>query len=152
MGRFQVRPSSFPHSDDIYHENITIEEFNETLISIIDYQKKYYFFFYNITELSRISPQIAEMQVKVRQKRYGEYVKIFDDFVKQDVMRRELKPGFYENLSFAILSIIMYWIQQSSLEGDSISQQKNVLSILWSVMLPNMTEKGIQLFNEHHFF
>jgi len=87
------------------------------------------------------------MQVKVKKEFYNLFIGIFRNFIQKDIMKNEFKIGAYEDLAFAVLSILMFWVQQNSLKDDFISKQKDAVSIIWSVIAPNFTDHGIDLYN-----
>lgn len=135
------------HKGNNYSEDVTVEGLNKLFKIMIEHQKKYFFYFYNITELPRMYPEIAETQVRVKSEFYNLYRGIFRNFVQKGIMKEENKVGAYDDLSFAVLSMLMFWVQQTSLENDSISKKKNILSVLWSIIIPNFTDKGVSLYN-----
>lgn len=135
------------HKGNNYSEDVTVEGLNKLFKIMIEHQKKYFFYFYNITELPRMYPEIAETQVRVKSEFYNLYRGIFRNFVQKGIMKEENKVGAYDDLSFAVLSILMFWVQQTSLENDFISKKKNILSVLWSIITPNFTDKGVSLYN-----
>jgi AcrR family transcriptional regulator len=135
------------HNSNNYSEDITVEELNKLFKTMIEHQKKYLFYFYNITELPRMYPEVARTQIRVRNEFYNLYRGIFRNFVKKGIMKEENKAGAYDDLSFAVLSILMFWVQQTSLENDLISEKRNVISVLWNIIIPNFTDEGMNLYN-----
>lgn len=135
------------HQKRNYSEDVTLEELNALFKINIEHQKKFFFYFYNIAELPQKYPEIAKMQVKVKKEFYNLFIGIFRNFIRKGIMKTEFKTGAYDDLAFAILSILMFWVQQNSLKDDLISKQKNAISIIWSVLIPNFTDHGIDLYN-----
>jgi AcrR family transcriptional regulator len=135
------------HQKRNYSEDVTLEELNSLFEINIDHQKKYFFYFYNIAELPRKYPEISKTQVAVKKEFYNLFIGIFKNFIRKGIMKAEFKTGAYDDLAFAILSILMFWVQQNSLKDDFISKQKNAVSIIWSVIIPNFTDDGMNLYN-----
>ncbi|AGX42192.1 TetR/AcrR family transcriptional regulator [Clostridium saccharobutylicum] len=136
------------HKNRNYSTNISLQDFNSLLVEIMDHQLKYSFYFNNVVEMGKKYQEISKLQVKGKIY-FNTLVKgIIQNFVDNGWMKKEQYEGMYDNLSFAIFSIIMFWPQQNSLKDDELSHNKNLLSIIWSVLIPNLTDKGI---NDLHY-
>lgn len=63
-------------------------------------------------------------------------------------MKKELYDGQYEDLTITLLSVSMYGTQQIILLSKFLLNQKSILSILWSLILPNLTDEGLAMYNK----
>ncbi len=126
-------------------EEMTFEEFNHLLKANVEHQKKYFFYFNNITELPRKYPEIAKIQIEVKRDFYILLKKFFQNLTVRELMKPELIEGAYDDLAFAIISIVVFWTQETFIQNNFVLNPKNLLSVVWNIIRPNLTEKGIQL-------
>ncbi len=126
-------------------EDMTFEEINELLKANVEHQKKYFFYFNNITELPRKYPEIAKIQIEIKREFYNLLKEIFQNFVRKGFMKPEAVEGAYDDLAFAIISIVVFWTQETFLQNDFVSTPKNLLSVVWNIIRPNLSHKGIRL-------
>ncbi|MGC6173025.1 TetR/AcrR family transcriptional regulator [Lacrimispora sp. 38-1] len=126
-------------------EKMTFEEFNNLLKANVEHQKKYFFYFNNITELPRKYPEIAKIQIEVKRDFYNLLTRFFKNLTVMGLMKPELIEGAYDDLAFAIISIVVFWTQENFLQNDFVLNPKNLLSVVWNIIRPNLTERGIQL-------
>lgn len=124
-------------------ENTTFEEINELLKANVEHQKKYFFYFNNITELPRKYPEIAKIQVEVKREFYNLLKEIFQNFIRKGLMKPEAVEGAYDDLAFAIISIVVFWTQETFLQNDFIPSPKDLISVVWNIIRPNITDAGI---------
>lgn len=126
--------------------DVSIEGLNQIFASLSAFREKYFFYFSSYTELPRLYPEISRIQVKVVNEFYTLYNNIFSNFVVKGIMKKELYSGQYEDLTISLLSISMYGIQQIILLKKFLPKQKNILSVLWSLILPHLTNEGMDMY------
>ncbi|AKA69295.1 TetR/AcrR family transcriptional regulator [Clostridium scatologenes] len=131
-----------------FSTDVSMEELNQQFLSFDAFRKKYFFYFYSFTELSKEYPEISKIQIDVINEFYTYYNDIFSNFINKGIMKKELYPGQYEDLSTSLLLLNMYGAQEIILLKKFIKNQKNYLSILWSLILPNLTSKGMVLYDK----
>lgn len=131
-----------------FSTDVSMEELNQQFISFDAFRKKYFFYFYSFTELSKEYPEISKLQIDVVNEFYTYYNDLFSNFIKKGIMKKELYAGQYEDLSTSLLLLNMYGAQEIILLKKFVKNEKNYLSILWSLILPNLTSKGMALYNE----
>jgi AcrR family transcriptional regulator len=131
-----------------YSSDISVQGLNILLTESIAHQKKYSFYFNNIVELAKRYPKIADMQTKTKIYFYNLLREILENFIKNEWIKKEPKSGLYDDLAFALFSIISFWPQQNTLIDDELSHSKSLISIVWSVLTPNLTEKGLRELNK----
>lgn len=137
------------HQNRHYSQDISLEDFNQVLKANIEHQKKYSFYFNNIVELPRKYPEIAQMQTRGKVEIHNLIRGILQNFVRKGIMKPEPYKGVYDDLAFGIFSIVMFWAQQNSLEDDILSHQKSLLSVVWSILLPTLTNEGLRMVPHH---
>jgi len=131
-----------------FSSDVSIEGLNQLFLSLNAFREKYFFYFSSFTELPKLYPEISKTQIKVVNEFYTVYNNIFSNFVNNGIMKKELYAGQYEDLSISLLSLSMYGIQEIILLKRFLAKQKNILSILWSLLLPHLTTEGMEMYNK----
>lgn len=113
--------------------------------NIIKHQNKYAFYFNNIIEIPRLYPELSDIQIKV----FKEFKDLFKysllNLNKEGIVRSELMQDAYDDLAFALLSAALFWNQQN-VYNEKFSK-KNIVHMLWNILLPNFTQKGLDLYH-----
>lgn len=131
-----------------FSADVSIEDLNQQFISLTAFREKYFFYFSSFTELPNLYPEISRIQIKVVNEFYILYNNLFSNFINKGIMKKELYAGQYEDLSISLLSLSMYGIQEIILLKKFLPKQKNILSLIWSLILPHLTAKGIDMYNK----
>lgn len=64
--------------------------------------------------------------------------------IKLGNMKPESLPGMYHNIAFITWMLTFYWLSQQVIRGEKSREDGEKL--IWSILLPHFTEKGIQSF------
>ena len=126
--------------------DVSIMDFNEQLKTMLLFQKKYYFYFSNMIELRKNYHEISEFQSKVRKMLIMHFSQIIENFEKKEIFRVSPNEKLRKYLANGIVLLMMSWIQQIS--SDATEQHDELLNIVWSILYFNLTEKGIDLYNQ----
>lgn len=126
--------------------DVDVVGFNKELRQMLEFQKKYYFYFSNMIELRNTDHEILEFQTKVRKELILHFVKIFENFEKKGIFRISSNQGLHQHLAIGIVLLMMSWVQQISPEETELHE--GLLDIVWSILYFNLTEKGIDLYNQ----
>ncbi|AKG34253.1 TetR/AcrR family transcriptional regulator [Paenibacillus durus] len=126
--------------------DVDIEGLNEQLKMMLDFQKKYYFYFSNMIELRKTYHEILEFQLKVREELTLHFLRIIENFEKKEIFRASPNKELQACLAKGIVLLMMSWVQQTSL-GET-EQHEGLLNIIWSILYFNLTEKGVGLYNQ----
>ena len=115
------------------------------------YQKKYAFIFLDTHVLNHA---VIKKQFRQLAKRTIEDNKATIAFsIKIGNMKPETIPGTYANMAFSVWMLAFYWLSQQIVRGEKSGQDAE--KIIWSILLPSFTEKGIQslkdFFGEAYF-
>jgi AcrR family transcriptional regulator len=140
-----VRQQRQDHQSRRCSEKISFAELNQLLEANLEHQKKYFFYFNNITELPRKYPEIAKIQTEIKKEFYSLLKGIFMSFVDEGLMKPEPFEGVYDDLAFAILSIVVFWTQETYHQNDFVTTPKNLLSVVWNIIMPNLTADGVRM-------
>ena len=68
-------------------------------------------------------------------------------------LKKEQLAGTYKNLAFSVWMIGFYWLSQQITRGEKTVADKE--KIIWSLVIPHMTPKGIDAFKQYygvHFY
>ncbi|MEY8356397.1 TetR/AcrR family transcriptional regulator [Lachnospiraceae bacterium 54-53] len=123
-----------------------IMDFNQQLKTMLQFQKKYYFYFSNIIQLRNSYYEILEFQLKVQKILTAYFIQIIENFEKEGIFREVSDKELYGFLAKGIVSLMMSWAQQNSQED--MEKNDELLKIVWSILYFNLTEKGIGLYNK----
>lgn len=126
------------HKSNHYTAEITLAEFHSTILNVMDHQKRYSFYYRNITELRKKYPWILKLQADYKQEFYNLLTNIFLHFEEQHWLKPGLFKNQYNDLSVAVLAVTTFW-SQLNFDEDTW----NMSSVVWSILLPNLTEQGI---------
>ncbi len=133
------------HENRHYRPAMSFTDLDDLMRVNMQHQKKYFFYFNNFTELRRKYPEIAAIQAKFKKQFFALLQTSFENFIEQGLMKPEPFPGVYDDLIYTILSVAFVWTQETSDRVDFVDSSKDYLSVLWNVLLPSLTEKGVQM-------
>ncbi|MDF2986173.1 MAG: transcriptional regulator, TetR family [Eubacterium sp.] len=126
--------------------DVSLIDFNEQLKTMLNFQKRYFFYFSNMIELRKNYPEISEFQIKVRKKLIMHFSEIIENFEQKEIFRTAPGKKLREHLAKGIVLLMMSWIQQNS--DEAMEQYGELINIVWSILYFNLTEKGIKLYNQ----
>lgn len=129
------QPFDFPDSLKI------LADMDEVLIHMqqVVEQHSYYFLYY--TQLSQLSPRIAEMQNCNYRTIRNFFKKAFHNFYEEGFLKKETFSGEYNCVIDTLLMASIYWGPFSSLQ-ESISVHRDYRYHAWSIIHHLLTEKG----------
>lgn len=106
------------------------------------FQKKYSFLFLDPHALKHkvVKKQFREMTLQTIEDNKAAIA--FS--IKLGNMKPEPLPGMYHNLAFISWMLSFYWLSQQILRGEKTEEDGE--KMIWSILIPHFTEKGIQSF------
>lgn len=123
--------------------------FNELLLALEVFQKKYSFFNLDILEISRNYPNVNIQVQKTRQIRRGQMNHFYMRFKEFGYLKEEAKPFTYLKLQHIIRVLITFWIpQEEILTYHSKEQNNNLANYIWELLIPHFTDKGFKIYND----
>lgn len=128
------------------NSDVDIKGLNEQLKKILDFQKKYYFYFTNMIELRKSNHEIMDFQLKVKKEFILHFTEVIANFENRGLFRVHENKNLYNNLAKGIVLLMMSWVQQIELENPEMHDE--LVNIVWSILYPNLSEKGIELYNK----
>lgn len=108
-------------------------------------QRAYAFIFldYHVLNHSAIRQQFKEM----KQQRIKDMEATIAFSIAAGNMHPEPYEGIYHNLAFNTWMISFFWLNQWSIQGEDFEKyNEEGEKKLWSLLLPHLTEKGIEAF------
>ena len=118
---------------------------NETTKVYLELQKEYAFIFLDIkvSSLPKIVERIRRMKADLLQRQLS----TISFSIQIGNMIEERIPGSYRNLCETLWMINFYWMASESYRKET--EKTSWDKLVWSVILPYFTEKGIESFIEH---
>lgn len=106
------------------------------------YQKKYAFIFLDTHVLNH--PSIKKRFRELTAQNIQDNKATIAFSIKLGNMREEQIPGTYHNIAFITWMLTFYWLSQQIIRGEKSREDGE--KMIWSILLPHFTEKGIQSF------
>jgi AcrR family transcriptional regulator len=119
------------------------KRFNNLLIELENFQKKYSFFNLDVLEISRNFPKVNDLLKRTFQIRKEQMALFYDQFIEAGYFKKEPIPGMYLRSQHTVRILITFWSsQQEILPYFETIQNKSLSVYIWDLLLPHMTEKG----------
>ncbi|MEM6800397.1 MAG: TetR/AcrR family transcriptional regulator [Bacteroidota bacterium] len=106
------------------------------------YQKKYAFIFLDTHVLNH--PLIKKRFRELTAQNIQDNMATIAFSIKLGNMREEQISGTYHNIAFITWMLTFYWLSQQIIRGEKSREDGE--KMIWSILLPHFTEKGIQSF------
>jgi len=107
-------------------------------------QKAYAFLFFDKKVLSL--PKVKTLIKSLRDNNIKTQMSMINISIQMGNMKQEPFPGVYHNISKSFWIMSYFWLITKSFdEPNDVSWEK----IMWSMLLPHFTSKGIDSFKEH---
>jgi AcrR family transcriptional regulator len=120
------------------------KRFNNLLIELENFQKKYSFFNLDVLEISRNFPKVNDLLKRTFQIRKEQMALFYDQFIEAGYFKKEPIPGMYLRSQHTVRILITFWSsQQEILPYFETIQNKSLSVYIWDLLLPHMTEKGL---------
>ncbi len=125
-------------------ESLTLTHYNNLLLQVFDFQKKYIFFYLDLIEIFRLFPEIAEKHEKTYTLRITQNKKLFQNFISQGLIKPEPQTGTYERVIHTTWMLINFWVSQQWVfqAENPVLKTKFTLNQLWDLLIPHLTQKG----------
>ena len=106
------------------------------------FQKEYSFIFldHHVLNLPTIKKQFREMTARS----ISDNKEMIAFAIRNGTMKPESISGTYQNIAFITWMLNFFWLSQQIIRGEKTKEDGE--KMIWSVLLPHMTEKGIELF------
>jgi len=108
------------------------------------YQKEYAFIFLDRHVLNH--PQVKKQFRQMTKQSITQNKHIIAFSLEVGNMKPEPFPGLYNNLSTITWMLTFFWLPQQVIRGEK--KQEDGEKLIWSVLLPHLTNKGIRNFKK----
>ncbi len=116
--------------------------------SILTLLYKYRFLMLNFVEVMRRLPDVKKHYQKLQERRKLEFHQVFENMVEAGLMRKELYPGFFDDMITNMTIIGDSWIQHAEIlyKGKEKEKIDFYYRVANSLITPMLTEKGLEAF------
>ena len=118
---------------------------NKTTDVYLELQREYSFIFLDAKVCSH--PKIVEQIRRMKEDLLKRQMSIINFSIQIGNMKQEAIPGTYRNLCETLWMINFYWFASESYRKETAKTSWDKL--VWGIILPHFTEKGIASFKEH---
>lgn len=138
--------------DYILPENtyITLFHFEEMMQKFDNLQQRYAFFFKDIVHISTVYPSISKQYEASNLVRFKDARKLIDYYVESGRMVPETQTIDYDQVIYTIWMISTFWQAQKQLiktKQYEVNKRPSI-EIQWNLLLPYLTEKGLNEYQE----
>ena len=146
----------YAHMYDDVHIASTLQEdegfqkFNEILFEITSFIKKNQFFFTDIVDIFRICPGIKEKYASNYENIKSIYEDMLKHFVTKSLLRKPKNEAFFDQIAHIIWFTMTFWQSQNKVlpKNNEHIQQDAVVRQVWQLLMPYMTEPGLQEYEQ----
>lgn len=123
-------------------------DFDNQLTKHYEFVTKYPFYFMDLPEMERQYPELFNKIRVQNTKLINQIRKRFEFNQDRGIIKPEIRPGMYDNISVSIWTLITHWPSQHFIrDKDNCNSIKDFKEMVWNHIYPFLTEKGIQEFN-----
>ncbi len=120
------------------------QSLNKATLDFHEIQKDYAFIFFDKKVL--FIPRVKALIQSLRENNIKTQMSMISISIQIGNMKTEPYKGVYHNISRSFWIISYFWLISGSFaEENAVSWDK----IMWSMLLPHFTEKGVQSFKDH---
>ncbi|WP_340155201.1 TetR/AcrR family transcriptional regulator [uncultured Winogradskyella sp.] len=129
---------------------ITLFHFEEMMQKFDNLQQRYAFFFKDIVHISTVYPSISKPYEASNLVRFKDARKLIDYYVESGRMVAENQTIDYDQVIYTIWMISTFWQAQKQImktEQYEVNKRPSI-EIQWNLLLPYLTEKGLNEYQE----
>lgn len=108
------------------------------------FQKEYAFVFLDTNV--RNHPAVKEQFKAMIEQTIDDFRKMIAFGIQLGNIKKETIPGTYHSLAFSVWMLSFYWLSQQTTRDEHI--ETNAEKMIWGLILPHMTEKGVAAFKQ----
>jgi len=106
------------------------------------FQKEYAFIFLDHHVLNH--PTIKKQFREMTNRSISDNKEMIAFAIRNETLKKESVPGMYHNIAFITWMITFFWLSQQIIRGEKTKEDGE--KMIWSVLIPHLTDKGIELF------
>jgi len=121
----------------------SIEHLHLLLIQLEEFQYKYRFINLDVLEITRAYPKISQLIQQTTEQRKEQMQALFQESLSEGYMF-EIAVKDYEKLQHLLRIVITFWLSQREvLATKQFTEKGTMVSSIWAVMTPYLTEAGL---------
>ncbi len=117
----------------------TFENMRNQTQLVYKFQKEYAFVF--LDHNVRNHPAVKEEFKTMIEQTLEDFHQMIAFGIQLGNIKEETIPGTYYSLAFSVWMVSFYWLNQQTTRDEDMG--KNAEKVLWGMILPHMTEKGL---------
>ncbi len=132
------------------NEYITLHHLERMMLNFYAYQKRYAFFFQDLSHIAQVYPDVMEQLQTSNLLRFKEGRQLIDYYVATDRMYAERNGVNYDKLMHNIWMVSIFWLTQSKIISTSDYTVNKGLptDLIWDIVIPHLTSKGLEEFQQ----
>ena len=129
---------------------LTLDDFRKAMKRFRDFMGANRFFFHDLVFILRKYPEVGEMYKASNLERFKRGRKLFEHFISTGRMIPEQEGINYDFLTYNLWMVGSFWnIQKKIIAPDFMfNQPTDMLDITWYMILPYLTEKGKEEYDQ----
>ena len=127
---------------------ITLYHFEEIFRNYSEIQAKYYFYYNNLQYIFSTFPAITRSYKRITLQRFLEAKKLIQYYISTHRLKPEENGINYDHYIRTIWMVSVFWTAQQLVNKGIDKHPPTSLDILWSSLIPLMTEKGYSEYQE----
>lgn len=122
----------------------TFENMRNQTQLVYKFQREYSFVF--LDNNVRNHPTVKEDFKAMIEQTIEDFRKMIAFGIQLGTIKEESIPGTYYSLAFSVWMVSFYWLSQQTTQDERM--ETNAEKVLWGMILPHMTKKGITAFQQ----
>jgi len=127
---------------------ITLYHFEQIFSNYSEIQAKYYFYYNNLQYIFKTFPEITKDFKRITIRRFKDARALIQYYIKTNRLRPEENGINYNHYIRTIWMVSVFWTAQQLVTKGITREKISELDILWSSLIPYMTDKGYQEYLE----
>lgn len=122
--------------------HITLYHFEQIFSKYSEIQAKYYFYYNNLQYIFKTFPAITKDYKRITIRRFKDARALIRYYIQTGRLRPEENGINYNHYIRTIWMVSVFWTAQQIITQGITRENLSELDILWSSLIPYMTEKG----------
>lgn len=127
---------------------ITLYHFEQIFSNYAEIQAKYHFYYNNLQYIFKAFPDITRDYKRITIRRFKDAKALIQYYIQTDRLKPEEKGINYTHYIRMIWMVSVFWTAQQLVVKGITRNHISELDLLWSSLIPYMTEKGYQEYLE----
>ncbi|MFY0687170.1 MAG: TetR/AcrR family transcriptional regulator [Cyclobacteriaceae bacterium] len=134
--------------DIVPRGHITLYHFEQIFRNYSEIQAKYHFYYNNLQYIFEAFPGITKDYKRITIRRFKDAKSLIQYYIQTERLKPENNGINYDHYIRTIWMVSVFWTAQELMTKGISRNTPSSLDILWSGLIPYMTEKGYQEYLE----